>query len=133
MPLDPTDPWSWFARAQSNLSKARLGRQDPRIFWEDLCFDAHQAVEKAFKGLLVALGQPFPRTHDLSRLLFLLRAHLEVPEALEAVARLNPYAVAGRYPGDLPEASREDWEEALLLAEQAVAWAEEVLKGLGGH
>jgi len=37
--------------------------------------------------------------------------------------------VAGRYPGDLPEATEEDWKEALLLAEQAVAWAERILAG----
>ncbi len=58
----------------------------------------------------------------------LIRPHLPVPLELEALARLNPFAVASRYPGDLPEATEEDWREALALAERTVAWAEEVLK-----
>ncbi|GAA6744498.1 HEPN domain-containing protein [Thermus antranikianii] len=129
MPREASDPWTWLTRAKSNLARARLGRTSPEVAWEDPCFDAQQAAEKALKALLIALGIPFPKTHDLARLLELIRPHLPVPVELEALARLNPFAVAGRYPGDLPEATEEDWKEALLLAEQAVAWAERVLAG----
>lgn len=55
-----------------------------------------------------------------------------MPLELEALVRLNPFAVASRYPGDLPEATEEDWREALALAEQTVAWVEEVLKSSRG-
>lgn len=127
MPHDASDPGVWLARAKSNLARARVGRTSPEVVWDDPCFDAQQAAEKALKALLIALGIPFPKTHDLARLLELIRPHLPVPPGLEDLVRLNPFAVAGRYPGDLPEATEEDWEEALLLAEQAVAWAERVL------
>ncbi|MDM7323519.1 MAG: HEPN domain-containing protein [Thermus sp.] len=127
MPHDASDPLVWLARAKSNLARARLGRTSPEVAWEDPCFDAHQAAEKALKALLVALGIPFPRTHDFERLLEYLRPLFPVPPELEALARLNPFAVAGRYPGDLPEATEEDWQEALALSERAVAWAETLL------
>lgn len=120
MPHETSDPWAWLARA-------RLGRTSPEVAWEDPCFDAQQAAEKALKALLIAWNIPFPRTHDLGRLLELIRPHLPVPPGLESLARLNPFAVAGRYPGDLPEATEEDWKEALLLAEQTVAWVESLL------
>lgn len=128
MPPEASDPQAWLARAKSNLARARLGRTSPEVAWEDPCFDAQQAAEKALKALLIALGIPFPKTHDLERLLALVRPHLPVPPELEALARLNPFAVAGRYPGDLPEAAEEDWREALQLAERAVAWVESLLR-----
>ncbi|WP_232822495.1 HEPN domain-containing protein [Thermus sediminis] len=114
-------------RAKSNLARARLGRPTPEIFWEDLCFDAHQAAEKALKALLVALNTPFPKTHDLARLLDLLRPKLPVPPELEDLPRLNPFAVMDRYPGELPEATEEDWREAVGLPERAILWAERLL------
>ncbi|MCV5768109.1 HEPN domain-containing protein, partial [Escherichia coli] len=67
------------------------------MVWDDPCFDAQQAAEKALKALLIALGIPFPKTHDLAEL---IRPHLPVPPGLEDLVRLNPFAVAGRYSGD---------------------------------
>nr|WP_243029119.1 HEPN domain-containing protein [Thermus albus] len=57
MPHDASDPLVWLARAKSNLARAQLGRTSPEVVWEDPCFDAHQAAEKALKALLVALGR----------------------------------------------------------------------------
>ena len=132
MPREATDPLAWLVRAKSSLARARAGRISPEVLWEEPCFDAPQAAEKALKALLVALGIPFPKTHDLERLLELIRPRIPVPLELEALVRLNPFAVASRYPGDLPEATEEDWREALALAERAVAWVEEVLKSSRG-
>ena len=132
MPREATDPLAWLVRAKSSLARARAGRISPEVLWEEPCFDAQQAAEKALKALLVALGIPFPKTHDLERLLELIRPRIPVPLELEALVRLNPVAVASRYPGDLPEATEEDWREALALAERAVAWVEEVLKSSRG-
>jgi HEPN domain-containing protein len=53
MPLEPElgTPVEWLRRAKSNLIRAKQPRLEG-VFWEDLCFDAQQAVEKALKGLL---------------------------------------------------------------------------------
>jgi hypothetical protein len=44
----------WRIRALSNLDRARAGKIQNTILYEDLCFDCQQAVEKSLKALLVA-------------------------------------------------------------------------------
>ena len=72
---DPTKSAEWLRRAKSNLLRAKAPRDHPEIMYEDLCFDAQQAAEKAIKGLLVHLQTPFPKTHSISDLLALVGAH----------------------------------------------------------
>ena len=43
----------------------------PDVLFEDLCFDAQQAAEKALKAVLISGGRRFPKTHDLTELLHL--------------------------------------------------------------
>lgn len=69
MRRDPTDPHTWLARARSNLRRAELGRQDTVIFFEDLCFDAQQAAEKALKALCLHQSIEIQKTHSLVILL----------------------------------------------------------------
>ena len=45
------------------LKRARAKKTSDEILYEDLCFDAQQAVEKSLKALLVRLDKPFPKTH----------------------------------------------------------------------
>jgi HEPN domain-containing protein len=42
----------WLARAKSSLIISKT-RTDEDVYFEDLCFQAQQAVEKALKGLLI--------------------------------------------------------------------------------
>jgi len=58
----------WLNRAKSNLAIARQPKTDD-IYWEDLCFEAQQAAEKALKAVLLAKGITFRFVHDLSELL----------------------------------------------------------------
>ena len=125
-----SDPGEWLRHARSNLSRCRADRALPEVLFEDLCFDAQQAAEKAIKAVLVLRGRRFPKTHDLAELLDLVTATGVVvpPEVLEA-KRLTPYAVAGRYRGVSEDASEQDYREALEAAEKAVAWAEGLVTG----
>lgn len=92
------DPEEWLNRARSNLIQARESK--PGVYLEDLCFQAQQAAEKAFKALLLRYDTYFPRVHDLARLITLLEHHGEsVPGQIREVARLSAYAVEARYPG----------------------------------
>lgn len=61
----------WLRRARGNLARAKQPKP-AEGFWEDLCFDAQQAAEKAVKAVLVFHQIDFPRTHDISGLLSLL-------------------------------------------------------------
>ena len=69
---DPGDPAEWLRRARSNLAKARAG-DAPEVVYEDLCFDAQQASEKAIKALLVRQQVGFPKTHAIGELLSVIR------------------------------------------------------------
>ncbi len=61
-------------------------------------FHAQQAVEKAIKSVLTKHEVEFPRTHNLSMLIELLRHHgITVPPDADDLARLTPFGVALRY------------------------------------
>jgi HEPN domain-containing protein len=94
---------AWLRRAKSNLALARQPKPDETV-WEDLCFDAEQAVERAFKAVLVFRGIDFPRTHNITI-----------------------YATVCRYPGEAEPVTEHDYREAVALAEKVVRWAERML------
>lgn len=122
------DAREWIRRARSNLSQAKGGIQLPEVCLEDLCFQAQQAAEKAMKGMLVALRVRFPYTHDLADLLSLIeQAEQTIPEQIREAARLSDYAVEARYPGLAEPVTREEYEEAVSIAEAVMRWAEEVI------
>jgi HEPN domain-containing protein len=116
--LPPNDPREWINRAQSNLSQARGGIHLPQVYLEDLCFQAQQAAEKALKAVLIQQDIRFPYTHDLATLLSLLaRMGRTIPDPVLAAARLSDYAVSARYPGFSEPVSREEYDEAVTIAE----------------
>ncbi|GAI08445.1 unnamed protein product, partial [marine sediment metagenome] len=53
---------NWLKRARSSLERAKMGKVSQGILYEDLCFDAQQAVEKSLKAILIKLNQSFPKT-----------------------------------------------------------------------
>ena len=127
MPRDArldTEARRWLARARSNLAGAEWPNLPGRVF-EDLCYDAHQAAEKALKAVLVANGQRPPRSHDLAELLTaLVKNGLHVPPSGNHLANLNRYAVEARYPGTMELVTDAQHREALALARETVQWAE---------
>jgi HEPN domain-containing protein len=121
------DPFAWLISAESDLKLARLGHNRD-ILAEQICFHAQQAVEKAFKAVLLAKNIDFPLTHDLEELLDIFaEAGTDLPEDLLEVGSLTPYAVETRYPGFWAPIEQEDVEEALLCAERALKWAYEIV------
>lgn len=123
----PDDPREWLNRAHSNLIQAKA--ESPGVYWEDLCFNAQQAAEKALKGLLLHRGIRFPYVHDLAELIGLLeQGDEEIPARIREAVQLNNYAVITRYPGMVEPITREEYEEALALAEGVVRWVEKRLQ-----
>jgi HEPN domain-containing protein len=57
------DPREWINRARSNLIQARVAQ--PGIYFEDLCFEAQQAAEKAIKAVLITRRIDFPSSMTL--------------------------------------------------------------------
>jgi len=125
----PSDPREWLNRARSNLARAREGSQIAGVYFEDLCFDAQQAAEKALKALLIHRAVRFPYIHDLAELFGLVeQAGQEAPSTVRQAARLTRYAVVTRYPGLLEPVTREEYEEAVALAEEVVRWVQGVIE-----
>jgi HEPN domain-containing protein len=120
---------NWLKRARSSLERAKMGKVSPRILYEDLCFDAQQAVEKSLKAILVKLSQPFPKTHSIGTLLKLIEeAGVEIPENINQAKLLTAYAVDTRYPGDYEPVSKEEYKEALKIAEDVFKWLDNIIK-----
>ncbi len=120
---------NWLKRARSNLERAKMGKVSQGILYEDLCFDAQQAVEKSLKAILIKLNQSFPKTHSIGILLKLIEeAGVEIPENINQAKLLTAYAVDSRYPGDYEPVSKEEYEEALKIAEDVFKWLDNIIK-----
>jgi HEPN domain-containing protein len=94
-----------------------------------LGFHAQQAVEKALKAVLTMRGIEFPRTHNLSMLLELLRrAGVPLPPAGDDLVRLIPFGVALRYEDAVSSDEAElDRKWALDAVSGTLLWAKDVL------
>ena len=124
----PDDARDWMNRAYSNLAIAKSEVEG--VYLEDLCFDAQQAAEKAIKALLIKTGVEFPYIHDIAQLLTLLeKAGQEIPRGVREAEELTRFAILTRYPGLAPSVKREEYQQAIVLAEKVVRWAEQLVSG----
>jgi HEPN domain-containing protein len=121
---NPGTPHEWLRRARSNLIRSKQPRHE-EVFWEDYCFDAQQATEKALKALLLFHKIPFRFVHDIAELLTALEQNgISFPESLRAAAELTDYAVEARYPGPMEPITEDEYEEAVKIAEDVILWVE---------
>ena len=119
----------WLQRAKSNMARAKAGRVSPDILFEDLCYDAQQAVEKALKSVCIIHEIVFPKTHDIAYLIELLeKGTVEVPEELQNAKILTGYAVETRYPGDYEPVGEDDYLKAVKIAENVLEWIEKKME-----
>ena len=108
---------------------AHLAASDEFVRWEQVCFHAQQAAEKAIKAVLLSRGIDFPLTHDIEELLEIAESSgMELTEDIQEASILTPYAVETRYPGYWFEITEADQKEAIQAAEIVIAWADDVLK-----
>ena len=124
----PGSPQEWLARANGDLALASAPLA-PGGFYEDLCFHAQQAAEKALKAIYLDRGWTFRYVHDLEKLLTGLRENgLKPPETVDQAVLLTSYAFEARYPGLGEPVTEEDYNRALELADSVVRWAESVIE-----
>ena len=115
-------PITWINYAKADLALASIGLP-PGVMYSLLCFHAQQAVEKALKAVLLCLGTDFPNTHSLQKLVELLPPGLQVDPSISQSVILTPYAVVTRYPGDIEEIPRDEYDEAVNIASAVVRLA----------
>ena len=125
----------WLRQAKRNLLSARANMEYG--LYEEVCFESHQAAEKALKALLQFLGIE-RRGHAL---IFLLREADKtgmiqgVPQNVRTcVLRLDKHYIPSRYPDVYDEGapadyySESDAEECLKCAEEVVEWVARLIK-----
>lgn len=111
-------PQYWLARAKSDLAFSRV-RLPEGSFYEDLCFHAQQAAEKALKAVYQYHSWMFRYTHDLEELVAgLKRQSLEIPPAIDDAIILTSFAWEARYPGLSEPVTEEEYMEAVQHAEK---------------
>lgn len=124
----PGSPSHWLRRARSDLALAKAPL--PRgALYEDLCFHAQQAAEKAIKSVYRARKHAFRYTHDLTELLDGLARHgVAIPETIREAEELTDFAWQARYPGPAEPVSEAEYRRAVALAGRVVQWAVKVVE-----
>lgn len=116
------------AKARQDLAALR-GMGDPAVFADEVFgFHAQQAIEKALKAWIAALGGVYPLTHDLATLLGVLSAMGINVTGLRDVDDFTDFAVQFRYqdlaPGEDPLPDRSAIvarvEEVLAIAARSI-------------
>jgi len=88
----------WFKIAEYDLETADAMYKTKRYLY--VGFMCHQCIEKALKGIYVAINNEAPpRIHNLARLLEIIELDKSIPkDLLDFVLTLNPLNIAARYP-----------------------------------
>ncbi len=125
----PGSAEDWIARAIGDLALARVPLPEGG-YYEDLCFHAQQAAEKAIKAVYKKHGLTFRYSHDLGELLAdLMNQGLTVPPEVEAAQILTAYAWESRYPGLAEPVTDEEYREAIQQSDDVVRWAKNFIEG----
>lgn len=104
---DNPEPTNWpdirqrIANAERYLTDLEVLIENPRSSQELIGFTAQQALENALKGWISALDADYRNTHDLTKLIAIVRQHPAEnnTSAGERLAWLTEYAVRYRYAG----------------------------------
>lgn len=108
---------SWLGKARADLRAAEvdIGASPPLI--GDALFHCQQAAEKALKAFLAAHEVPSRKTHDLDELAIACgRIDPGLDREADPARELTAFAWEFRYPGESEEPSRQEAEEALVIA-----------------
>lgn len=119
----------WLAKAQEDEKVANILLQSEYPVYAPICFHLQQAAEKYLKSLIIENNLLLSKTHNIVRIIdeSLLNFYPEFEELIDAAAILTGYGVEPRYPGDYPELTKTDSEEAFEALNQI---KEAVLKKL---
>jgi HEPN domain-containing protein len=112
--------------AKRDLKTAQLLAASEDSDSQAIGFHSQQSAEKSLKAVLSLHEVEFRKTHDLVELVDLLRdANKPIPQRIDSLADLNPFAVTMRY--DLFEIESPDRQQMIATAEAVYIWAEQEL------
>lgn len=106
----------WLEYAKNDLQAATVILSRDDIAPRTACFLAQQSAEKSLKAVIILKGMQVIKTHDLDNLLEKMPTQdYSLFESLD-LTWLTEWSVESRYPGDWPEATREDAKRAIEIA-----------------
>ena len=109
----------WLLKAEEDFKAAKSPITHEASFLSTVCFHSQQAAEKYLKAFLTYHQVEFPKTHDIDELLDLIAPKAsKLSESLRDVIVLTNYGVDVRYPGDFPDVSDSDAQQAIRMAEK---------------
>ena len=117
---------SWIDRAKSSLEISKIAVND-NVYFEDLCYQSQQAVEKCLKGLLIYFNVEPEFTHNIGILLDELEKFVNIPQNIKEAINLTKYAVITRYPGEYDEITKENYKESVNIAKDCLEWVENTI------
>lgn len=100
-PDDKADADMFLERAKNDLIIAEMIKESGDR--NNIGYHSQQAAEKAIKALLITLKIEPPRTHELVALIDRLPERYSTLFDKPALESLAPWAIVGRYPGDIPD------------------------------
>jgi len=96
------DAIQFLSLAQDDAYVCHTLIKDPDASSRIIGFHAQQAVEKAFKAILIRKNIAPARTHDLTELAYIIEENgIELPISVSKLAFLSPYAITLRYGGEV--------------------------------
>lgn len=126
----PSRARDWMAQAERDLNVAKRNSGSGDYEWA--CFAAHQAAEKALKGVYQHFGGE-ARGHDLDGLLSGLTSRIQgALDLAEKVTELGKHYISPRYPDAHPEGAPFQ-HYTRTEAERAISYAEAVLRFCRSH
>ncbi len=128
--VEYVSPSDLLRKARSNLIRSRQVKP-PGVLREDLCFNAHQAAEKALKAVHLYYNISYRFAHDLGDLIDCLKKNgISVPRPVEQAAELSRFALPVLSPAPVPPeyVSNAEHEEAVETAREVFDWAAALLE-----
>jgi len=121
---DSRNPADWYQRAWEDLETAILAHEHTDSYGQ-VCFLAHQAVEKMLKGVLWRQGVEPERTYRTVDLLKRFDEKEEFQSFVKALRRLDGFYTPSRYPKQNVVLTQSDASDCLETSKQFI----DVLKG----
>lgn len=119
----------WINKADEDFKFAKASLDEGLEFYAPICLHFHQAAEKYLKAYIVAKELPFPKIHDLEKLLQLCTQKDSEFNKLEEFAKiLNPFYIGTRYPDIILPVDKNIAEKALQAAEEIASFVKSKLK-----
>lgn len=118
--IDANEALRWLEFADDDLAVAKTIKENRQLPGRLACFHCQQAAEKAIKALLIFHNIDFPRTHDLNLLLRLVKNGSPLKTHCPDLTGLIVFAAEARYPGDYPDATTANVNDAVITADRVL-------------